>query len=77
MNIFERGDMVCLKLNRNEVGMVVGESNWGYVYNVRMKGALNVQAFEAVELTAVVENNNDMKNVIVFPTGGVIKDGGE
>lgn len=50
MTEFTYGQMVKLVLDPTKVGMVIGETNWGDVYLVRLSESLSTHNFESVEL---------------------------
>ena len=50
MTEFNYGQKVKLVLDNTKVGMIVGETNWGDIYTVRMADTLTTHNFESVEL---------------------------
>lgn len=53
MSGFVYGAMVRLRIDPKVTGMVIGEVNWGDVYNVRVAPSLAVQQFDSVELELI------------------------
>lgn len=51
MTEFSYGQKVKLVLDSTKVGMIVGETNWGDIYTVRLAETLTTHNFESVELT--------------------------
>lgn len=48
--VFERGDIVRLRLSPRISGQVVGEMDWGRRYLVRLYDSIDEEWFDAVEL---------------------------